>query len=129
MVTKARQTREGLDTQTSTHDDTQVRFARQRSVSMKFLWKLFAEEDDVWLDNRVTLGNWTVRDFFLADGLLHHILRIFRFAINAPVTSEAAVGFNDLIAWHTCFSVKTINILSEQFEQKAFVVEQANESM
>ena len=39
------------------------------------------------------------------------------------------MSFYDFVCWHTCFPVKTVNILSEQFQQKTFIRKQTDKGM
>lgn len=63
------------------------------------------------------------------DCLLHQISRIGRFAFDTALTSKAPMSFYNLVCWHPCFSVETVDVLREKLQQQTFVRKQAHKRM
>ena len=68
-------------------------------------------------------------DLLGSDGKLHKIVREWSAALDATLSSKAAMSFYNLVVRDTSLAVETVYVLGEMFQKQAFVVKESDEAV
>jgi len=87
----------------------------------------FAKEYDIRLD--ISPAPFAFGDLLLQDVVLHLVIVVWRFTVDAMIRRKASMRLYDFIIGHTRLSLECIDVLGEAGVEEAFFCQQTDERM
>lgn len=96
---------------------------------MKRLRQRLPKEDNIRLHEPVARLRDAPRYLLRHDHLLHPLIGVRHLTLDASLRGEAAVRFNDDIIWYTGLAFQTVDVLREEPEELALLVQERDKGM